>query len=180
LSLLEPDALWQTVQQRLQRPGALGWLLMIPVVGGFGVALAADVGVRVFDSEWSAVFGYTARPDVDGARFRMLWAALALAPLLQGAVGALLLGFYSQPRRWRAALAVAVVGTVPVYVSGLAMVLLPGIVIVLIGFCASVVWWATGARDLLGVPAPECAEFVVATLFVVAAALMLFSTLFAF
>jgi hypothetical protein len=60
------------------------------------------------------------------------------------------------------------------------MVLLPGIVIVLIGFCASVVWWATGARDLLGVPAPECAEFVVATLFVVGAALMLFSTLFVF
>jgi hypothetical protein len=179
LSLLEPDALWQTVQRRLQRPGALGWLLMIPVVGGFGVALAAGIGVRVFDSEWSAVFGYTARPDVDGARFRMLWAALALAPLVQGAVGASLLGFYSQPRRWQAALAVAVVGAVPVYVSGLAMVLLPGIVIVLVGFCVSVVWWATGAREVLGVSAPECAEFVVATLTVTGAALMLFSTLFA-
>ncbi len=180
MSLLEPDALWQTVQRRLQRPGALGWLLLIPVVGGFGVALAAGIGVRVFDSEWSAVFGYTARPDADGARFRTLWAALALAPLVQGAVGASLLGFYSQPRRWRTALAVAVVGAVPVYVSGLALVLLPGIVIVLIGFCASLVWWATGARDLLGVPASECAEYVVATLTFASAALMLFSTLFAF
>lgn len=180
MSLLEPDALWQSVQRRLSRPGALGWLLMIPVVGGFGVALAAGIGVRVFNSEWSAVFGYTARPDVDGARFRMLWAALALAPLVQGAVGASLLGFYSQPRRWSAALAVAVVGAVPVYVTGLAMVLLPGIVLVLVGFCVSLVWWATGARILLGVPAQDCAEFVVSTLIVAGAALMLFSTLFPF
>lgn len=180
MNLLEPEALWQAVQRRLQRPGAIGWLLMIPVAGGFGVALAAAVGVRVFNSEWSAVFGYTARPDVEGARFAMLWAALALAPLVQGAVGAALLGFYQQPRRWRAALAVAVVGAVPVYLSGLAMVLLPGIVIVLVGFGVSVVWWATGARDLLGVAASDTAEFVVATLFVAGAVLMLFSTLFPF
>ena len=91
-----------------------------------------------------------------------------------------MLGFYSQPRRWSAALAVAVVGAVPVYVSGLAMVLLPGIVLVLVGFCVSLVWWATGARSLLGVPAPDCAEFVVATLIVAGAALMLLSTLFPF
>jgi hypothetical protein len=180
LSLLEPDALWQTLRQRLERPGLIGWLLLIPVLGGFAVAVAAEVGVRVFNSEWSAVFGYTARPDVDGSRFRMLWAALALAPLLQGVVGALLLGFYSQPRRWRAALAVAVVGTVPLYIAGLAMVLLPGIVIVLGGFSVSVVWWATGARDLLGVPASESAEFVVVMLIASSAALMLFSTLFPF
>jgi hypothetical protein len=180
LSLLEPDALWQSVQRRLSRPGALGWLLMIPVVGGFGVALAAGIGVRVFNSEWSAVFGYTARPTASGIAHRRHRAALALAPLVQGAVGASLLGFYSQPRRWSAALAVAVVGAVPVYVTGLAMVLLPGIVLVLVGFCVSLVWWATGARILLGVPAQDCAEFVVSTLIVAGAALMLFSTLFPF
>lgn len=157
-----------------------GWLFLIPVVGGFAVAVAAEVGVRVFDSEWNAVFGYSARPDLEGSRFRLLWAALALAPLVQGFVGASLLGFYSQRRRWRAALAVAVIGTVPLYVTGLAMVFLPGIVIVLGGFCVSVVWWATGARDLLGVPASESAEYVVAMLFVSSAVLMLFSTLFPF
>jgi hypothetical protein len=180
LSLLEPDALWQSVRRRLQRPGFLGWLLLIPVLGGFAVAIAAEVGVRIFDSEWNAVFGYTARPDVDGSRFRMFWAALALAPLLQGVVGALLLGFYSQPRRWRAALAVAVVGSMPLFVSGLAMVLLPGIVIVLGGFCVSLVWWATGARELLGVPASESAEYVAAMLIASSGALMLFSTWFPF
>ncbi len=180
MSLLEPDTLWQTVRQRVARPGLLGWLLLIPVVGGFAVALAAEVGVRVFNSEWNAVFGYAARPDVGGVRFRALWAALALAPLLQGVVGAMLLGFYSQPRRWRASLAVAVVGAVPLYVAGLAMVVLPGIVLVLAGFGVSLVWWATGARDLLGVTASESAEFVAAVLLVSSAALMLFSTLFPF
>lgn len=180
MSLLEPETLWPAVRRYLERPGIFGWLLLIPVVGGFAVAVAAEVGVRVFDSDWNAVFGYSARPDLNGSRFRLLWAALALAPLVQGFVGASLLGFYSQRRRWRAALAVAVIGTVPLYVSGLAMVLLPGIVIVLGGFFVSVVWWATGARDLLGVPASETAEYVVVTLFASSAVLMLFSTQFPF
>lgn len=180
MSLLEPDALWLVVQQRLEQPGLLKWLSLIPVLGGFAVAVAAEVGVRVFSSEWSTVFGYTARPDMDGSRFRMLWAALALAPWVQGVVGAMLLGFYARPRHWRAALAVAVVGAVPLYIAGLAMLWLPGIVIVLGGFCVSVVWWATGARDLLGVPASESAEFVVVMLIASSAALMLFSTLFPF
>jgi hypothetical protein len=180
VSLLEPDALWAAVSHRLQQRGFLGWLVPVPAVGAFGVALASEFGVRHFNEQWHPVFGYSARPDAEGSRFLVLWIALALAPIVQGLVGAMLLPLYSRPRRWRAALAVAIVGTVPLYVSGLAMVVLPGLVIVLGGFALSTVWWAIAARELLDVPASECAEFVAATLIASSAGLLLFSRAFPF
>lgn len=180
MSLFEPDALWVAVKGRLQQRDFLGWLLLVPALGALGVALASELGVRHFNAQWHPVFGYSARPDSEGARFLVLWTALALAPIVQGLVGALLLPLYSRPRRWRAALAAAIVGTVPLYVSGLAMVVLPGLVIVLGGFAVSVVWWAIGARELLEVPASECAEFVAATLIASSSALLLFSRVFPF
>jgi len=180
LSLFEPEALWTAVERRLQRRGFVGPLLCVPALGALAAALASEIGVRHFNTQWHPVFGYSARPDAEGSRFLVLWAALALAPIAQGLVGAMLLPLYSRPRRWRAALAVAIVGAVPLYVSGLAMVLLPGLVIVLGGFAVSVAWWATGARELLAVPASECAEFVAAALIASSAALLLFSTAFPF
>ena len=164
MNVFEPDGLWEAVRERLARPGALGWLALIPVVGAFAVAIAAETGVRVFNTEWHAVFGYSARPDADGSRFRALWVALALTPYLQGVVGALLLPMYGCPRRWRSAIAVAVVGTVPLYLAGLAMVWLPGIILVLGALSVSFVWWVMGARELLDVPHSETTEFVTVTL----------------
>ncbi|HSQ11009.1 MAG TPA: hypothetical protein VLN25_10420 [Burkholderiaceae bacterium] len=82
MNVFEPDGLWEAVRERLARPGALGWLTLIPVVGAFAVAIAAETGVRVFNTDWHAVFGYSARPDTDGSRFRALWVALALAPYI--------------------------------------------------------------------------------------------------
>ena len=180
MNLIEPEGLWQAVCAGLGKPRANLLLALIPVLGAFAVASAAEIGVRVFDSAWNPVFGYSARPDADGARFASLWAALALAPFVQGLVGALVLPLYSRPRRWLAALAVAVVGTVPLYVAGLAIVMLPGIIVVLGGFFVSAVWWARGARELLDVAQAECIEYVAATLVASSALLLLASTAFPF
>lgn len=180
MSPFEPDALWAALERRLQQRGFLGWLLFVPALGALAVALASEVGVRHFSTQWHPVFGYSARPDSEGSRFLLLWTALAFAPIVQGLVGAMLLPLYSRPRRWRVALAVAIVGTVPLYVSGLAMVMLPGLVIVLGGFAVSVVWWATGARELLEVPPSECAEFVAVALIASSSGLLLFSRAFPF
>lgn len=173
MNVFEPEGLWEAVRKRLRRPGAFGWLVLIPVFGAFAVAIASETGVRVFNTEWHAVFGYSARPDVDGSRFRGLWVALALSPYLQGIAGALLLPMYGRTRRWRAAIAVTVVGTVPLYLAGLTMVWLPGIILVLGAFCVSFVWWIIGARELLDVPHSEATEFVTVTLMASSAAVLL-------
>ena len=168
------------VRERTARPGAIGWLLLIPVVGALGDAAAAEIGVRVFNTEWNPVFGYSARPDIEGSRVRLLWVALALAPLVQAAVGAMILPLYRLRRQWRAALAVAVVGTVPLYVAGLALIVLPGIFLLLLAFFVSCVWWTTGARELLEVPPAETLEFVTVTLLASSSAIFLASIAFPF
>jgi hypothetical protein len=176
LNVFEPDGLWDAVRNRLPRPGSLGWLALIPVVGAFAVAIAAETGVRVFNTEWHAVFGYSARPDADGSRFRALWVALAVTPYLQGVVGAFLLPMVGRTRQWRAAIAVAVVGTVPLYLAGLTMVWLPGIILVLGAFFVSFVWWVNGAPELLDVPHSEATEFVTVTLIGSSASVLLLTT----
>jgi hypothetical protein len=180
LSIFEPEGLWDAVAERLQRPGAMAWLLLVPVVGGLAVGAAAELGVRIFNAEWNPVFGYSARPDREGARLRLLWGALALAPFVQAAAGIAILPFYRAPRRWAAALAVAVIGTIPLYVAGMALIVLPGIIIVLGAFFVSFVWWSIGACQLLQVPAGEGAEFVTVTVLASSSMLFLCSTAFPF
>ena len=154
--------------------------MLIPVVGALGVATAAEIGVRVFNTAWHPVFGYSARPDIEGSRVRLLWLALALAPLIQAAVSVMILPLYRLRRRWREALSVAVVGTIPLYVGGLALVLLPGLLLVLLASFVSFVWWSTGARELLEVPREETIEFVTVTVLGSSSALFLGSTAFPF
>jgi hypothetical protein len=173
LNVFEPAGLWSAIRQRLGPRGLPGWLLAIPVLGALGIALAVEFGVRTFNTAWHPVLGYSAAPDDGGARFRALWVALALAPVLQGAVSALLLPLHGRPRLLRDAVAVAAVGSVPLYAAGLALFWLPGILLVLVGFFVSFVWWVNGARELLGVPRSECTDFVMVTLIVSSAMLFL-------
>jgi hypothetical protein len=180
LNVFEPEGLWNAVRERVTRRGALGWLLLIPIIGGLAVAIAAEAGVRVFTTEWNAVIGYSARPDDDGARLRLLWAALASAPFVQAATALLILPLYGLRRRARSALAVAVVGAVPLYVAGLSLVLLPGILVVLFAFFVSFVWWTTGVCQLLDVPRAEGLEFVTVTVLAASCAFFLCSTAFPF
>ncbi len=179
MSLIEPEGLWDHVRRQCEH-GAVLPLVLIPLAGALGVALAAEVGVRLFNTEWDPVLGYSARPDSEGARVGLLWLALALAPFVQAVVGTLVLPLYRRPRRWRITLAVFVVGTVPLYVAGLSLVLLPGILLVFVAFFLSIAWWTTGACELLGVPRGEGAEFVTVTLLGASSALFVCSTAFPF
>jgi hypothetical protein len=180
MGIVEPAGLWSRVGQRCQQPGVSSVLVSISVLGGLAVTLATEIGLRVFNTEWSPVFGYSARPESEGAHFALLWFALALAPWAQAAVGALLLPFYRRPRQWLAAFAVFVIGTVPLYVAGLSLLLLPGILLVSVAFFISFVWWTTGARELLGVPHGEAIEFVTMTVLGTSSALFVCSTAFPF
>jgi hypothetical protein len=53
---------------------------------------------------------------------------------------------------------------------------LPGILLVLVAFFVSLVWWSTGARKLLAVPLAEAPEFVTITVLAASSALFLCST----
>lgn len=180
MSLFDTAALWQRVARRLQRPGLPFWLLAIAPLGALGVTLAAELGVRHFNSDWNAVLGYSARPDSDGRRALLLWLALTLAPLAQAVTALVVLPLYNARRAPRAAFALFVIGSVPLYVAGLALVLLPGILLVMFAAFVALAWWSQGASELLGVPPRESIEFATITLLVSTALLGLASTAFPF
>jgi hypothetical protein len=84
---------------------------------------------------------------------------------------------YGRSRDWMGGLAVAVLGSVPVYVAGLGLVLLPGILLVCLAFLVSCAWWGSGARLLLGIPSGEAADHVVASFIAGSLALTIASAL---
>lgn len=165
--MLQPLALWSKVARRLERPDTSVQLLQlfgIAALGGGGIALASEIGVRVFNTDWHLVAGYSVQPARSWSTFFSLWSVYALAPLVQGLCGAWLLVLYRRPRQWRAALAVSVVGMTPIYLAGLSLVLLPGILLVCMAFLISCMWWSSGCEEVLGVPASESADYVAAML----------------
>jgi hypothetical protein len=173
--LLDPDAWWDQVEGHLDDGDAARYLFTLAIVGGFGIAFASEVGIRVFNTDWHVVAGYNVQRDRDWIPFFSLWGVLTLMPIVQGLVGACLLPLYSRPRRWLGSIGVAIVGAVPVYMAGLTLVLLPGILLVSVAFLLSCAWWGDGCRRLLAVPASESADFVGASLLITSAILFLAS-----
>ena len=80
------------------------------------------------------------------------------------------------PLRWRRSVAVAIIGSVPMYVAGAALVLLPGILLFAIAFLISCGWWASGNRRLLGLTYAESPEHVAVSLLVSGGVLILLAS----
>jgi hypothetical protein len=163
-SLTEPAGLWAWTASRRDQPAMALALVAIVVAGGLGVATATEIGVRVFNTEWNAVAGYAAQRQRGWGPFMHLWAAAALLPVVHGLAGAWLLPMYGRPRDWQGGVAVGVLGAVPLYIAGLALVLLPGVLLVCIAFLVSCAWWGSGARLLLGLPSGDAPDYVVASI----------------
>jgi hypothetical protein len=164
VNLLEPAHLWRWVRRRRMHRLAVPWLLATAAVGGLVVATATEVGVRVFNTDWNDVAGYSAQDGRGAGPFILLWASAAGLSVAQGLCGGLLLPLYGKARDFIGGLAVGVVGALPIYATALALVLLPGILLVCVGFLVSCAWWGCGARLLLGVPEGEAADHVVASI----------------
>lgn len=176
-ALLDPDAWWDLLERRLADRGAVALLAAIAIVGALGIAFACEVGVRVFNTDWHPVAGYNVQRGRGWTPFFALWAFLTAMPVVQGLVGACLLPLYSRPRRWLKAVGVAVLGSVPTYLAGPALVLLPGILLVVIAFLLSCAWWGSGCQRLLDVPASESADFVAVSLLLTSAIVYLLSAM---
>jgi hypothetical protein len=175
VSWFDPDRWWNLVEPKLDDGRLLPYLIATALGGGLLIALASEIGVRYFNTDWHYVAGYSTQPNRGWSTFVALWIVAAAAPLALGAVSASLLKLYSLPRRWLHATAVAVVGSIPVYAAGVTLILLPGILIVVVALLVSCGWWGSGSRRFLGIGYTDSAEYVAASLAVTGALLVLLS-----
>lgn len=159
-----PEAWWGAIEPHFYDRRLALALLALAVLGALFVAIACEIGVRYFNTDWNQVFGYKVQRNRDWRPFMALWGGLTLVPLAQGLVAAALLPVYSLPRQWLRAVAVAIIGYLPMYVAAIALVLLPGIFVFAIAFVISCGWWASGNRRLLGVSDNDSAEHVAVSL----------------
>ena len=171
----DPEAWWDAIEPLLGDRRLTLALIVLALAGSFVVAVASEIGVRVFNTDWNNTFGYAVQRNRGWQPFFALWSGFAIATIVQGLVGAALLRIYSKPQRWLRGVAVAIIGSVPMYVTGVTLVLLPGILLFAIAFLISCGWWASGNRRLLGLTYGESPEHVAVSL-VVSGALMVFIT----
>ena len=160
----DPEVWWSAVEPLLGDRRLTIALTVLALVGAFVVAVASEIGVRFFNTDWDYTFGYAVQRNRGWQPFVALWIGLTIAPIVQGLVGAALLKIYSRPRRWLRGVAVAIIGSVPMYVAGVTLVLLPGILLFAIAFVISCGWWASGNRRLLGLAYGESPEHVAVSL----------------
>ena len=162
--IADPDAWWDAIEPLLGDRRMTIALMVLALAGSFVVAVAAEIGVRVFNTTWDNTFGYAVQRNRGWAPLFALWGGFTFATIAQGLVGSALLKVYSKPQRWQRSVAVAVIGSVPMYVAGVTLVLLPGILLFAIAFLISCGWWASGNRKLLGLTYGESPEHVAVSL----------------
>jgi hypothetical protein len=162
----EPLPLWAQVNALLAGPPreALLKLCGLALLGAAGVASAVWIGTAYFDTQWNAGLGFHSLDTLAFEPFRTTLAGFVLAPLALAALYLALAPLYRLPRRPLAALAVAVVGALPIYAAGLALVVLPGVLLLFAAFFLSCFWWSVGLRTVLGVPPGDASEFNVLAL----------------
>ena len=162
--LTDPEAWWDAIEPLLgDRRFTIG-LIVLALAGSFVVTLASEIGIRIFNTDWDRTLGYSVQPNRDWQPFWTVWVGFTIATIVQGLVGAALLKIYSKPQRWLRGVAVAIIGTIPMYVTGITLVLLPGILLFAIAFVISCGWWASGNRRLLGLTQSESFEHVAVSL----------------
>lgn len=172
LKLADPDIWWDTFERHLGDSRLPIALLALAITGALVIAAASEIGIRCFNTEWNFAFGYSVQRDRGWEPFFALWGGTAIALITQGLVGAALMPVYSKPRLWMRAVSVAIIGSIPMYVAGLALVFLPGALLFAFGFLLSCGWWTSGGRRLLGLGYGEAPEHVVVSL-AISAGLML-------
>lgn len=159
-----PDTWWNAIEPRLGDRRLPIALFALALAGALGVAIACEIGIRSFNTDWSEAFGYTVQRKRTWQPFYALWLGFTVASIAQGVVAAAMATVYSRPRQWLPGVAVAIIGSVPMYVAGFALVLLPGILVFAIGFLISCGWWTSGNRRLLGIKDSDSPEHVAVSL----------------
>ena len=165
--VIEPSQAWSEIAKA---PLSIDQLVRRALPLSVLPAAASVVGMRVFDASWSPQHGYHVGADaIVRAGVATLVGSMASVFAL-AAIFFLLAPMYDARRDFRAALNVAVLGTVPLWASGM-LLLLPAMVIAcMAALCHSFYLYYVGAGEVLGVKRADQAEFVAASLFLLAVA----------
>ena len=132
--------------------------------------LASGVGMLLFDASWDSLHGYVVPqeqifPAAATTYFATVASILGLAEIFVA-----LAPMYRSSRDYRAALAVATWGALPLLLAG-AMMLVPAMALVcLVALCHTLYLYWVGARRVLHVPPSQLSEFVAIALLLLAAA----------
>jgi hypothetical protein len=163
---LSPDHWLDRLAVRLQQqPVAITWrLALLSVLGAVVPAISVYIGTRYLTTAWDFELGYTPVSDDRIDPFRATLIGLLFTPWLIAAAMALLAPLFDRPRQPRAALATAVIGTVPLYVSCSFLFFLPALFLVFLAFLVSCLWWGAAAQRLLGVDSAHSAGLTAASL----------------
>ena len=61
--LADPDTWWSAIEPLIGDRRLTIALLALALVGALGVAVACEIGVRVFNTNWDYTFGYNVQRD---------------------------------------------------------------------------------------------------------------------
>lgn len=164
--LRHPRTGWDAIAARPHTASALNTRLILP--GSLISALAVTAGITWFNREWNADFGYSA-PASQAL-------SIGLATLILSVIYALVLAaaftgvgrMYRSRTGYLAGLTLAAYGSLPVWIAGAFMFLLPATLLGMLAFVYACLLYSHGAHTLLGIDEGESPEFVAISLLLAA------------
>ncbi len=156
--ILRPAEEWEAIARRPVPVEQLiaGYLLPLSLLPP-GATL---IGMRFFDASWDAKHGYLVRPDQIVPAVLVTLAASVATVFVLAAIFWSIAPMYRARRNYLAALNVAILGTVPVWVSGVALVLPSLVLVSMVALCHTLFLYFLGAGQLLGVERDSRADFI--------------------
>lgn len=164
----DPAGEWDAIAAENSSVAALLTRVILPLA--LPAPLSTAIGMQLFDASWDPAHGYiVAREQILPAAATTYLATVA-SILGLAAIFVALAPMYRASRDYRAALAVAAWGAVPLLLAGATMLMPVMALVCLVALCHTLYLYWVGARRVLHVPPSQLSEFVAIALLLLAAA----------
>jgi uncharacterized membrane protein len=161
--LLHPADEWDAIARDAPAVGTMLRNFLLPL--SLLAPLATMVGMSLFDTRWNAEYGYSQLRDRALVIVVASYAFEIASVFLLAGVLFFLARTEGQRPRFLAALQVAVFGSIPVLLSGLALVIPFGGIVTLMAMIYAFYLYYLGAQRLLGIREADSAMFIGVALF---------------
>ena len=175
LLFLHPREQWRVIAHEAPSPVRLVTHYIAPF--SFAVAAAVSLGVAVFNQSWDLDYGYRVAPERWFETGLATFAISMVTVFLFAAVIVCLAPLYKTPRDYGKALIVATMGTLPFWMLGLTLFLLPAIIPCLLAFAHSCYLYSVGLEEVLKVKPSMSHEYVAIAAVFLSLALMVLGAL---